>query len=384
MSMMEQAEEAGSALIEREEQKRYEFLKGRQRGVSSNGLYSAMTGEAEKTYYEITRPITIEDVRRGRDKIDLMRGIFLEPIAVPLYFGTTGRRGKRQFGQVFNDEFPNAMTSPDATIFADEAREEPWKRGTGTLEIKAPRSFVFGELIDHGTREAIIYQLQGALAVRGHAWGSYGFLNLEHSDGPIFPIDVAPDPEVGHFMLEHQQAFWDQHVAPRKAPDNDKWALLLEKAPPAKEMQDGTLVVLDPTKYAAIVSMVRSFMQVNDVKKQAEEAKDGLAADLDAAMAEAFPGKSKFQVPGLGKITKVHNEGRIGFDKDALAAHRPIDRDAYIRRMREADVGAKFQPAGFPTWEAYVEHIADELALDLTRFEKRGAPYSFWKATPAK
>lgn len=367
--------EAGKSLMQMEEEKRYEFLKGRQRGVSSNMLYDAMTGRAEETYYGITRPITIEDVRRGRDKIDLMRGIFLEPIAVPLYLGTTGRRGKRQYGQMFNDEFPNAMTSPDATIFADEKREEPWKRGTGTLEIKAPRSGVFHDLMEHGTREAIIYQLQGALAVRRHAWGSYGFINLEHSDGPIFPIDVAADDEVGHFMLEHEQAFWDQHVAPRKAPDNDKWALLLEKAPPAKEMQDGTLIVIDPADQPNIVKMIRSFMQVSDVRKQAETARGELSDELTTAVAEAFPGKSKFQVPGLGKATLVRNAGKPGFDKDALIAHKPIDRDAFVRYLRDTD---------FDGDDSAIEAMASEIALDMTRFENRGAPFQYWLLTAAK
>lgn len=363
-----------SIMTEREYQERLEFLTARQAGVGTSDLWPLLTGEALDVYHSKTRKITEEDVVEGRDSIHLLRGNLLEPHAADFYWRMTGRQGRRETGQVFHPQYPGAMASPDGTIF-DGARalddEDEIMPGTGYLELKAPGLHVFGNLVDQGTRDSIIYQLQYGVAVRRKEWGSFGFFNLEHSRGPLIPVDVIASPEIGQFCLEIVAEFWTEHVEPRIPPDPETWALLLEKAPPALETS-GQVVTVEDEEAATIL---RLLVDASETEREAKATKKEAQSALDDWMQENVPDSDRIQVPNVGKATRIRAAGRETLDLDALRDHRPMDRDAFVRFCRD-------EAGGFT--EEEIEDAADRAALDLDRFMKEGSPYSYVRAYPAK
>lgn len=338
-----------------------------------------LDGGALTVYHEKTRPITDEALDGGNDQIDLMRGILQEGIAVEMYKRKTGRKVRRERKQFFHPDYPGAMTSADGTIFQDQARAIEWQRSTGGLEIKNPRSFVMQDLIEYGTRDSIIMQLQHSIATRRLSWGSYGFFNLEHNAGPIISIDVPADPVVGNFMLEISADFWAKHVVPRVPPDPAKWAQLLEKAPEVQRPDDDEgdkHRVLDPEKDADFIEQMRLFMDSNELGKASEETKARAGAELARLMTLTYGGDRKYKAPGLGKLTRVFLDARESFDRSALFAHKPIDRDAFIRWSRLMGTDEESQRR--------FEELADTMALDLMRFVSRGEPSAHWRSWRAK
>lgn len=365
-------------MTEREFQERKAFLEARQAGVGTSDVWPILTGGALDVYHSKTRPITEEDVVEGQDRVDLLRGNLLEPHAADFYWRLTGRQGRREKGQVFHPDYPGAMASPDGTIFDgahaldDEGQEMP---GTGYLELKAPGLHVFGNLVDHGTRDSIIYQLQYGVAVRRKAWGSFGFFNLEHSRGPLIPVDVIASPEIGEFCLSIVAEFWTEHVEPRIPPDPEKWALLLEEAPPVLETSGEVVTVEDPEA----AGLLRLMVDAAETEKEAAAAKKEAQAALDEWMQDHVPDSDRIQVPNVGKATRIRAAGREALDLDALRDHKPLDRDAFVRAVERGEIRFRGAPKGDTA-----EDWADFLALDLDRFMKEGRPYSYVRAYPAK
>jgi hypothetical protein len=381
-------------IVERERMARRRFLEVRQAsGIGSSELLGTpdrdgnierpglFDGGALDVYHAHTRPITDEDVDSGRDSIDLLRGNLQEPIAVAYYFRTTGRRGRRVKAPATHPDYPGTSCSRDAIIFADEKREV-WKRGTAPLEVKNPRSGGFHRLFEQGTSPAIVLQLQYQSAVTRSTWGSFAFCNLEHSAGPIIPVDIEADPVVGEWLLVNVSRFWVEHVVPRIPPDPAEWAQLLDKAPPVRTAPTSSkLITLDPVGHADAVELAARLFELGALFKSAEEAKEEIQQRLDGWLRERFPAYSKFEIDQLGKITRIASKGRVTFDADALREHRPIDRDAFVRFLREFhedDVdGRTFD-------DASIEELADSLALDVGRFNRQGAPYEYLRTYPAK
>ena len=369
-------EQAADAALDVERERRRSFLMGRQRGIGSSDIHRILTGDAMEVYYEKTRPITDVDVDEGRDKIDLMRGNLLEPIAAALFWKLTGRAGRRERRQFFHPEYPGAMTSADGTQFGNSPNLPAFAQGTGGLEIKAPRAKVVQELIDHGTRESIILQGQHSVAVRRQEWGTLAFCTLEHSDGPIVPVDIPADKQLGTFLLEVSARFWIECVVPRVPPAPAEWAQLLEKAPPIREA-GGKVVVLDPGGDRPLTELIRIFILLTKQRKAIEEQRDRASLELDDALREAYPLADKFQAPGVGKIARVVQQ-RSTLQAALLKQAKPIDRDAFVRWMRILN-----ESQGLPP-ECDCERIADELALDVDRFMKQGERFSYLLPTPAK
>lgn len=366
------APETLDEVLGREREDRRAFLVNRQKsGVGSSQIWRILSGEALDVYHQLTRPITDEDVDRGRESWDLTCGILLEPIAAALFFRTTGRVGRREYRQFTHPDYPGASTSADGTIYADSPNLPEWAEGTGGLELKAPRSSVVYDMMQYGVRDSILYQLQHSLAVRRLSWGSYGFFSREH---PYIPIDIQADPVVGTFLLEVSARFWAECVVPRVPPDPEKWAALLDKAPTVTEgAKAGELVTLDPELDAEAITFARNYAEASAALKQVEEIKKGASKALAEWLAGRFPNDGKFEAPGFGKITRVTTNGS-SFNREALAGHRPIDRDALVRFLRDGNWGYS---------AAEVEALADSLALDLARFDK---PYqsSYLRITPRK
>lgn len=354
-----------------EREERRTFLEERQKtGVGASDIPRLLGGQAVEIYDSKTRPITEDDVDDGEQSIHLFRGNVLEPIAIAMFFRITGLKGRRERRQFTHPDYPGASCSADGTGYKGEEGE----RGTGTLEVKAPGWRMFRNLVDLGTTEAIILQVQHAIAVRRLDWGALIFVTLEHPAGPIIPVEIEAQPDLGEFLMETSAEFWHRHVLSRVRPDPAEWAELMKKAPrirkrPLWERNDKLHVLTDPEAEL----LIRQRCEIDELLRTGKDAKEDVTDRLAGLLLSRYPGVDKFDIPGIAKCTRVRSRTAGGFDRTLLASHRPIDRDALTRKLMER---------GLSVEEA--DEFVVGLDLDLSMFLRPGHEYDYLKLTPAK
>jgi len=309
---------------------------------------------ALEAYHRLTRDLYDEDL----ESIDLLRGRHMEADIAGWYWEETGHGGRAwPGGYLTHPDYPAFVCHPDFEVFSTDGR------GPGVLEVKAPRRATFSRVYESGLRQSEIVQLQTYLAVSGRGWGAYAYGNLEHEAGPVLPIQVESDPELAKFLLDVGQRFWDNHVRPRVPPDPDDWRLIEDTdAPDVVETTGERKVVHDPE----IATSLRETLEAKAVKSDAENLYRERKKELQR-LVEGRAGTDRLQVPGVGKVTIVRNAGRESFSRDALEAHKPIDRDKLWRWLQS-------QAASF---NGDHEELLTSLELDLDAFVRLGKPYSY-------
>jgi len=330
-------------------------------------------------YHRHTRPIeAIEEEADSDDvNIDFFRGHFLEPDIRRWYFDKTGRQGRAwPGGYAQNPEFPAFIVHPDGEIFADAEREAP-KEGGGVFEAKAPRARVLRKIIETGLRESEIAQVTTYCGVTRRKWVGFGFGTVEHDAGPIIPVDVVPDPKLVEYTMREGQRFWDEHVLKRIPPDPTEWAIWNNPdAPPMLELDRDLHTIEDED----VIEVARRHFALKLAFKAAEEAHKEGSDELYGLLKKRYPNLAKLYIPDVGKMTRVQRDGATSFDKGALALHRPIDRDALWRMIREEGVDALRDAV---TDEALDEVFA-RIELNLDLFNRVGPPYEYLLTTAAK
>lgn len=356
-----------------------QFRRDRQKGIGATDV-GAILGYSDwrnalDVYHEKTREVRRADVEADLEEgqsIHLLRGQVTEPLIARLYWQRTGRSG-RQRPKRSHPEHPHLRPDPDAEIFADDAREPP-KDQTGYAEWKAPSRGVFDSLIDEGIRKTYLLQIQFGMACTGLAWGSFGFGNLESRHGPIHPIDVLADEDLGRYLVDRMDEFWRHHVEGRNPPDPEAWAHD-ETMPDVRETTGEVLEVGDDVDVRNLTEkMIEAREKRNTWKDRYKQRRDNLQELLE----ERDYGTDRIRVPGVAKLTIVRVSGRTKFDRDALEDHRPVDRDALLR------LADGVSPGRDGISEIVGALHGGDLDLDLDRFERQQSGYSYLKLTPEK
>lgn len=145
----------------------------------------------------------------------MQRGTRLEDLVAELYAERTGRTVEKR-GSIVSETHPWARVSPDRAIVGDE-------RGEGTLEIKTHNDWMFRRVKRDGLLTGHILQLQHALFVTGHAWGSYAIL---HPDSwSLLYFDVPRDDALIRGIIAGGERMWrtvEHGPAPDPLPTIDK------------------------------------------------------------------------------------------------------------------------------------------------------------------
>ncbi len=361
--------------------KRIAFLKRRQLGIGGSDMPVILGLSTYKPqgrsnplnaldiYYSKTRPVREEDIED--ETIHQLRGHSFEEMALAHYIAKTERDCIRCEGPTHHPDYPNVVVSRDFQIEPDEEREEG-KRGRGTGETKAPVSKVFGKVIEDGLRQSELIQLQTNIAVAQDEWGSFCYFNMEHERGPVIAVDQLANPEMGKFLLETGQRFWDECVEPRIPPVPSEWKLLEDKDAPVIIDMSGELEVLEDDD--VFRRHVERLLDRKDLKKQAE---DDLKAAKEIVFQYLLEKKiGKGQIPALARLTVVTKKGTVTHDWDSLMNALPLDRDAVERWLREYEVEIPAEDGGIPARGSIpIEEIGQmlfECALDFKLFETVG------------
>lgn len=313
-------------------------------------------------FHNHTRPDQYLD--EEEESIDLLRGRELERKIASWYYNETGDRGRAwPGGFVTHPDYPAFVCHPDQELFSNESH------GPGVLEIKAPRASVFSRVYERGLRQSEVVQLQLYAAVTRRPYVAFAYGNLEHSAGPVLPIQAEADEGLGQFLLDVGQRFWDECVVPRIPPDPDEWKLIADPDAPDFTPTEGERVDVDDADGA---ERARLLLDAQRVKKDAEDLVKMRKQALDEWF-EEHPENDRVRFPGVARVTLVKNQGRVTFSRDALEGHRPIDRDKLYHWLKTGV--ALVDPEDH-------EEILASLELDLSEFERQGGGYKYVLANP--
>lgn len=275
----------------------------------------------------------------------MLRGTYLEPVAADLYAERTGRSLRRQPLRR-HPEYPWMIGNVDRQILAGTADVTE----TGILEVKCPGVRAFSQVKAHGLPEHYILQLQHYLAVYGYSWGSYALFSAENWE--LIHFDLEADAEIRDRLIELEHDFWHDHVIAEVRPEPAPVAL-----PQLPEVK-GEVITRDDPEWADAISMLAEARELTASAKDLETAAKARIQDL-AGEHGVFEGAG-------ARIYWREMAGRRTFDRKALAASRPVDRQALIQILTEK--------AGIT--EAQAASVADACALDLESFEKQGKPFN--------
>lgn len=315
----------------------------------------------------------------GIDSIHQWRGNFLEPHIAEWYEEETGKPvfeftdfpGDRPEGWMDgwarHPDFPAFVIHPDRLV---------GETGRKVLEIKAPSRQVFQRVYEEGLRKSEVVQIATYQTVLRLEEGAFAFGSTEHEAGPLLQFDLPLDPDLGDFLLEIGQRFMDEHVTPRIPPDPEEWKLIPD---PFFEILDrpGVLEKVEPEDWPEVTDMARNLLEAKELRKKAEESYEAKKTQLQAFLEREFE-SDKILIPGVARLTIVRSEGRSSFSKRALEGHKPIDRDALFRMIREEGVD-RLRDA---RTEEELDAILDEMTLDLDQFNRQGNPYSYLLPNP--
>lgn len=349
-------------------------------GSSMGRILGLVPGtNALDVYHSMTRPYV-----DGPRTVDMFRGHELEPKIAEWYWKRTGRRGRRFSGTATHPDYPAFQCHLDLDIFSDEARPEGM-RGPGVGEMKAPRSKTIQRIIDFGLRDSEIIQAQTYCAVSRRSWAGYAIGSTEHdgvydeeTDTAVLALDVLADERLGEFLLRTGQRFFDEHVVPRIPPDPAEWRALWYEGEHGEPFHptSGELVVIEdepdsPDHVHRMVALADKVIQVKRIRKQADEQYSETTDQL-RVLVKKHAGSDRIKIPGIGKFTVVRNAGRRTISASAIEGHRPIDRDALWKWMRE-NTHDEFALDQDEALEAFLA----ELELDLATFYRQGEPFEY-------
>lgn len=341
-----------------------EQLEARKRGIGGSEAAAVLNVDPYKTalqIYELKLGLREPEPANAAMK----RGIFLEPIARKLYRELTGRKARR-LGQRVHPSYPFMMCNVDGQILGDQ-------RGPGVLELKCPGVWMFAKIKREGLPLQYVVQMQHNLAVTGYAWGSFALFNADLWE--LIHFDVLPDLELQHALVIKEQQFWLQHIEARVPPPaqpdtTPEIAAQLARAQGA--VGGGELIVRSDAEW---VEGARMYLEAKEIEETAENLKESATEKLKALMVQ--PGA----VEGGGiRCYWSEREGRITFDKKALAAAQPLDRVKVL-----AALAAATEKRGLQSADALF--IADSVkgaTLDLSAFDKHGKPYQDFRTYVVK
>lgn len=327
-------------------------------------------GNALDAYHALTRPDALyadEEIQ----SIDLFRGNALEPEIGPWYTEETGEPVRPWEGCVEHPDYPAFMGHPDYAILDADGEV------VGIMEAKAPRAWRFAQVYEHGLRMSETVQLQTYAAIARIGKAAFGFACLEHEAGPLLPVPLPVDKELGGFLLEVGQRFWDEHVVPRVPPDPEEWKVIQDPdAPAAVETQGEREDVTDDQE---LTELLRATMEAQELEKRGK----AMAAERKQALQSLMEDRcntDRIRVPGVAKVTVVRSAGRSSLSRRALEGHRPIDRDKLWRMVTEDGVDRLRDAAAAED----LDTVLSDLELDLDAFERQGCPFSYPLITPEK
>ncbi len=279
------------------------------------------------------------------------RGQKLEQAAADEYMEQKGCRVIRMNAPLVHPSYPYLRGHVDRRILLRDR----------IAEIKCPSLGVFSKIKREGLRADYIAQMQWYLGLGGYAGGTWIIFCADQWE--LLTFDVDPERELYERMVEEAVAFWQNHVIPRipPAPEARDEALASE----LHGVGDTRITRNDPE----FVEAMRLLHEAKVLKAESEAIEGQAKERVEELLGDAM---GCFEGPGF-RLYRRTQDGRVAFDKKALAGARPLDR---------LKVGAILGPMMQQTqiddrqFELACQQIGSLCDLDLTQFEKKGQSFT--------
>lgn len=286
----------------------------------------------------------------------MKRGTHLEGIARSLYRELTGRK-IRQIKQRTHPTYPFMRCLVDGEVVGDD-------RGRGVFEAKCPGLHVFSKIEREGLPLHWITQMCHNIEVTGCTWGSFAIFSAEL--WRLIHFDVERDGDLARALVQAERIFWEQHVVAKVPPtvtDNTAPELLSQLAKAQQDAGTGELVVRSDTEW---VEAAGAYIEAKQILESGEHLVEVTKAKLQGLMG----GFGATEGGGL-RCYFTQQPGRSSFDKKALAAAKPLDREKVLAVIAE-------YPDGLRALELVGR--LEGAGLDLSVFEKVGKPFERFAA----
>lgn len=341
---------------------RAEFLLKRRSGVGGSDAAAIIGVDPYKT------ALAIYESKVGESGPDIVtpamqRGIILEPTVTELYTELTGRKVRRQAQRVHPD-FPWILGNIDYQILANGD-----ERGTGLLEVKCPGIRNFVKIQRGGLPKQWVVQGQHYLGVFGYQWMSYAVFNADL--WKLLHFDIERDEAFIHGLFAAETRFWKEHVELRVPPSG----LTLVPDLPGLDLPafEGEILEREDPDWVEAAS---AFQQARTLRETAEAVEESTKERLKELMA------ARGAVEGGGlRVYWTQQAGKKTFDKKALEATRPLDRETVF--MRLADMLADIGKANLPVLGQLTEMLGG-CTVDFGKFDKVGKPFDVFRAFAVK
>lgn len=324
---------------------RASWLEARRAGIGGSDIAALFGMHPFKTAMDVW----LDKTGQAEDReptAAMLRGRYLEPVAVQRYTERTGRRVRRAPMRQ-HPQHSFLLASIDRQILAGE------DHGTGPLEIKCPGLQTFWQVKRGGLLDYMILQGQHEALVWGYDYTGFGIFNAENFETLSF--DVPADPKVSERIIEEAGAFWEDHVLTRIPPPVEE--------PPAIELPEvaGEVQYRHDLEFQRIV---QDYMEAHELEKEA----GALKADARARAMELLGAIGTYE-GGPFRVYYSMQEGRRTFQRKVLERARPVDREKLIELLvKEGLVEAEAAQA-----------LADAAALDTADFEKQGSAFKTFR-----
>ncbi len=292
-------------------------------GSDIGDMYSLGYGCARELQYE-KRGVVPDFPREETSAME--RGKLLEPVAIEVYRGRTGRRAV-QDGELYrHDDYHWMLVHPDGMIL------DPKKPGAGVLEIKVLGWHSFARQKREGLEESYILQLQHSMAVTGCQWGSFGILCLE--PWQFLWFDVDQDEALIARLIEDEAIFWGKVK-------NGPWIEKLDpkdfrcgKCPYRRTCQGEALIQAfikddgaDLPRDDSLAEKLRAIEELDQLKDEATELLDAAKVELKKLLGDR-PGAI---MPGYRVYFREYKEER--WETAAMTAR--FKKDAMFKNLME-------------------------------------------------
>jgi len=329
------------------------FLRRRQSGIGGSDV-GAIVGVNPRrnilnVYIEKTEPDPPADEPEGV----LQRGIYLEPIVRELWKKRTGRKLKRaQFRRHRDHKW--MIGHPDSLIRAleDEQRTEAVYDQGGILECKTMAYAVLKKTQERGISADYQLQCQHYMQLCGKPWAAVAIL---HPDTFRFAsVVLTANAEVQREIVQMCEAFWYDHVVPRKPPNPKElqWNIELPKVEGLVEDRHDT-----------------AWKDAIETEASRRAMRDEAQALYDLARQEIKDLCERHGVfEGAGaRVYFKKRQGNLALKKDVVEAAGLVD------PLKLAAWAAEIEPE-YPGVLTLLQQAAAELRVDLDGLLKRGKP----------
>ena len=332
------------------------FLSERRKGIGGSDVAAIFGLDPYRSVEDLWLEKTGQVIPIDEPSGDKERGIRLEPVAAELYAEKYSRKLMRIPGVYVDRRYPWMRCNVDRII---EGRVV----GSGlemnrVAEIKCPSLGKYAKIQREGLGDSWKLQMQHMLRVTGLHEGVWIIFCADRWEMLDFPMER--DEEVIQMLIEKEREFW---------------TLVSTMTPPPPVVrsiaEEPEIVEVGSVTFRRDAEFVEAAAQLREAKSLMATAE--LLVTQAGDRVKELVGKPGIYEGPNSRIYLREQPGRTTFQKDKLAAARPLDRQNLLSVLSTLEQETKGQ--------VYLSEIQLAVAggkvdLDLDQFNKQGKPFT--------